>query len=238
MKRTSWRNSSLNSKERGKKLFGFDMATLIANVPALLIGFSFHEFAHAWVADLLGDPTPRSQGRLTLNPFAHLDVFGSLMALLYRFGWAKPVMTNPSYFKGNPLRGRMLVALAGPVMNLLIAFLSVLAWQATFIVLPGSLSNQYGSVLTQIFMAIVLMNLGLGIFNLIPIPPLDGFAVLSGLLPARYARHLWALESYGMIILALVLFTGILGSILSPLMSWMLNLYLNISQLIFSAWLR
>lgn len=214
------------------------MATLIANVPALLIGFAFHEFAHAWVADLLGDPTPRSQGRLTLNPFVHLDIFGSLMALLFRFGWAKPVMINPTYFKGNPLRGRMLVALAGPVMNLLLAFLSMLAWLATSVFLQGSQWSQYSSVLTQIFMAIVLMNLGLGIFNLIPIPPLDGFAVLSGLLPARYARYLWALESYGMIILALLLLTNILGSVLSPIMSGLFNLYLNVGQLIFSPWLR
>ncbi|KLU63248.1 peptidase family M50 [Peptococcaceae bacterium CEB3] len=219
-------------------MFDFSLSSLIANIPALLIGFAFHEFAHAWVADFLGDPTPRSQGRLTLNPFVHLDIFGSLMALLFRFGWAKPVMTNPSYFKGNPLRGRMLVALAGPVMNLMIAFLAMMLFLVTSIVLPASLWSQYNQVIQDIFMAIILMNLGLGIFNLIPIPPLDGFAVLSGFLPARYARYLWALESYGMLILALVLFTNVLGAVLSPLMSWLFNLYWNIGQLIFAPWLH
>lgn len=212
-------------------MFGFDLTTLIANVPALLIGFAFHEFAHAWVADRLGDPTPRSQGRLTLNPFAHLDLFGTLMALLYRFGWAKPVMTNPTYFKGGPLRGRMLVAIAGPLMNLLIAFLAVIIWLLTDHWLAGS---TWGPVSVTILMAIIGMNLGLGIFNLIPIPPLDGFAVLTGLLPFRYARHLWALESYGMIILVLVLFTNVLGSILQPTMLFLFNVYYKIGQLILS----
>ncbi len=212
-------------------MFGFDLTTLIANVPALLIGFAFHEFAHAWVADRLGDPTPRSQGRLTLNPLAHLDLFGTLMALFYRFGWAKPVMTNPSYFKGGPLRGRMLVALAGPAMNLFMAFLAVLAWLLTDHWLAAS---TWGPVVTIMLMAIIGMNLGLGIFNLIPIPPLDGFAVLTGLLPARYARTLWAIESYGMIILVLVLFTNILGSVLQPTVVFLFNLYYKIGHLILS----
>ena len=107
-------------------MFGFNLTTLIANIPALLIGFAFHEYAHAWAADRLGDPTPRSQGRLTLNPLVHLDLFGTLMAFLYQFGWAKPVMTNPQYFKGDKLRGRMLVSLAGPTMNLIVAFVALL----------------------------------------------------------------------------------------------------------------
>ncbi|MHB1652259.1 MAG: site-2 protease family protein [Desulfitobacteriaceae bacterium] len=212
-------------------MFGFDVTTLIANVPALLIGFAFHEFAHAWVADYLGDPTPRSQGRLTLNPLAHLDVFGTLMALMFRFGWAKPVMTNPSYFKGNPLRGRMLVALAGPLMNLLLALLSMILWLTGSYFLRGS---QWSPVVSQIFMAVVLMNLGLGVFNLLPVPPLDGFAVLGGLLPARYARHLWTLESYGFIILALLLFTNVLGIVLYPAVTGLFNLYYQIAQWILS----
>lgn len=210
-------------------MFDFNVAAIIANIPALLIGFAFHEYAHAWVADFLGDPTPRSQGRLTLNPLVHLDIFGTLMALLYRFGWAKPVMTNPSYFKGNPLRGRMYVALAGPLMNLVVAFVGMVLWILVSFYTQGS---QWSAVLSQVFQAIVLMNLGLGIFNLLPIPPLDGFAVLGGLLPARYARFLWSLEAYGMLILVIVLFTNILGVILYPAEYGIFNLYLRIARLI------
>ncbi len=207
-------------------MFNFDLPSLIANIPALMIGFAFHEFAHAWVADYLGDPTPRSQGRLTLNPIAHLDLFGTLMALLYRFGWAKPVQINPHYFRGDPVRGRMYVSLAGPVMNLLVAFVSMIIWGFSVQFLQGS---TWSPVVSQISMAIVLMNLGLGIFNLIPIPPLDGFAVLGGLLPRHLARKLDFLEQYGMIILVIVLFTKVLGSILFPIVNAIFSLYQNIT---------
>ncbi len=212
-------------------LFNFDLPSLIANVPALLIGFAFHEFAHAWMADRLGDPTPRLTGRLTLNPVAHLDIFGTLMALFYRFGWAKPVLINPNNFRGNPLRSEMLVALAGPVMNLLIAFLSMLLWVIT---LQWMYGTTWAPVLSEVFMAIVFMNLGLGIFNLLPIPPLDGFSVIGGLLPSRYAEQFWAFKQYGMIILLLVLFTNVLGRILQPAVMFLFNLYQTIAILILS----
>jgi Zn-dependent protease len=209
----------------GTYLFGFNLPTIIANIPALMIGFAFHEFAHAWVADRLGDPTPQSQGRLTLNPIVHLDLFGTFMALLYQFGWAKPVMINPSYFKGNKQRGRMLVALAGPIMNLVMAFLALFAWYFTMHWIHGT---EWSYVIQMVFKSIVLMNLGLGIFNLLPIPPLDGFAVLSGLLPERFSRRLLILEQYGMIILVILLFTDILNNILYPAMNGIAFFYQTI----------
>ena len=208
---------------------GFNLPSLIANIPALMIGFAFHEFAHAWVADRLGDPTPRSQGRLTLNPFVHLDLFGTLMAFLYQFGWAKPVMTNPQYFKGNKLRGRMLVSLAGPLMNLLTAFVALFLWYLTMHWLHGS---SWSGVIAMMFKAIVLMNLGLGIFNLLPIPPLDGFGVLGGLLPQRLAYRLMAFEQYGMIILVLLLFTDILSKVLFPAVNGIAYAYQTIITLV------
>ncbi|WP_460000766.1 site-2 protease family protein [Paradesulfitobacterium aromaticivorans] len=216
-------------------MFNFDLPSLIANVPALLIGFAFHEFAHAWMADRLGDPTPRLTGRLTLNPVAHLDIFGTLMALFYRFGWAKPVLINPNNFRGNPLRSEMLVALAGPVMNLLIAFVSMLLWVMT---LQWMYDTTWAPVVSEVFMAIVFMNLGLGIFNLLPIPPLDGFSVIGGFLPSRYAEQFWALKQYGMIILLLVLFTNVLGKILQPAVMFLFNLYRTIAILILSPFFR
>lgn len=203
-------------------MYGFDLVTIIANVPALLIGFAFHECAHAWVADRLGDPTPRSQGRLTLNPFVHLDLFGTLMALLYQFGWAKPVLTQPHYFKGNQARGRMLVAIAGPIANLLMAFIAMLAWVLTVSLLG---SSTWSPILSQVFRSIVLLNLGLGIFNLLPIPPLDGFAILRWLLPGRFYKVLNTLETYGMFILVIILFTNILGIVLYPAVSGLYSLY-------------
>ena len=213
---------------------GFDLPSLIANIPALMIGFAFHEFAHAWVADRLGDPTPRSQGRLTLNPFVHLDIFGTLMAFLYQFGWAKPVMTNPQYFKGNKLRGRMLVSLAGPLMNLLTAFVALLLWYLTMHWMHGS---AWSGVIAMMFKAIVLMNLSLGIFNLLPIPPLDGFGVLGGLLPQRLAYRLIAFEQYGMLILVLLLFTDILSRILFPAVNGIAYAYQTIIALVLTPFL-
>ncbi len=215
-------------------MFGFDLPTIIANIPALLIGFAFHEFAHGWVADRLGDPTPRSQGRLTLNPIAHLDLFGTLMALLYRFGWAKPVMTNPHYYKGNKKRGQMLVALAGPIMNLLMAFVVMLLWFLTMHWVQGSAWSGY---ISGVFEATVFMNLGLGIFNLLPIPPLDGFAVLVGILPERFTPQLHVLEQYGMFILMILLFTPFLGAILHPAVNGIAYAYQSILIVILTPFL-
>ena len=215
-------------------MFGFDLTTLIANIPALLIGFAFHEYAHGWVADRLGDPTPRSQGRLTLNPLAHLDVFGTLMAFLYQFGWAKPIMTNPSYFKGNKRRGSMLVSLAGPVANLITAFVAFFLWYLTMHFMHGS---EWSSVVALVFKSTVLMNLGLGVFNLLPIPPLDGFGILSGIVPEKFAPKLQMIEQYGMIILVILLFTNILGTVLFPAVNGIAYAYQTILTLVLSPFL-
>ncbi len=215
-------------------MFDFNITTIIANIPALLIGFAFHEYAHAWVADRLGDPTPRSQGRLTLNPFVHLDLFGTLMALLYRFGWAKPVMTNPQYYRGDKRRGQIMVSLAGSIMNLFMAFLAMLLWVLTMLWFQGS---EWSGIISLVFQSTVLMNLGLGIFNLLPIPPLDGFGVLRGLLPEQFDPQLEMLEQYGMIILIVLLFTDILGKILSPAVIGIFYAYQKIISLILTPFL-
>lgn len=203
-------------------MINLDLPTLIALIPAMLIGLAFHEYAHAWVADYLGDPTPRSQGRLTINPLAHLDIFGTIMILLYKFGWAKPVQINPYNFRGNPLRARMFVSLAGPAMNLTIAFLSMIIWGICEYFLQDSL---WWPHLYLVLKSIVTLNIGLGIFNLVPIPPLDGFAVLGGLLPRNLAEKLWSLEPYGILILMVLLFTNILSRPLSSIMGVIFTFY-------------
>ncbi|MDD2211376.1 MAG: site-2 protease family protein [Desulfitobacteriaceae bacterium] len=203
-------------------MINLDLPTLIALIPAMLIGLAFHEFAHAWVADYLGDPTPRSQGRLTINPLAHLDIFGTIMILLYKFGWAKPVQINPYNFRGNPLQARMFVSLAGPAMNLIIAFLGMLIWGICEYFLQNSL---WWPHLYLVLKSIVTLNIGLAIFNLVPIPPLDGFAVLGGLLPRNLAEKLWSLEPYGILILMVLLFTNILSRPLFAIMEIIFKFY-------------
>lgn len=172
---------------------------------SLLIAITIHEFFHALAADKLGDPTPRAYGRLTINPLAHLDLLGTLMMFIAHFGWGKPVPIDPYNFR-NPRRDEIIVSLAGPFSNFLLAFI--------FSHFPGSLAY----ILTY-------TNLYLGIFNLLPIPPLDGSKVLLNLLPQETAintEHVF--ERYGFILIALLIVSGLLPQILNPIFSFGLRL--------------
>jgi Zn-dependent protease len=165
---------------------------LILYVIIILISISIHEFAHAKAADVLGDPTPRLSGRLTLNPLAHLDPIGFLMLLIIRIGWAKPVPINPYNFK-NPNTGMMIVGLAGPFSNFIIAW--VLAIFLRNIPAPHYL-------LYDALTAAIWINLALMVFNLLPIPPLDGSRIFTQYLPIETQMYL---ERYGFIILVMIL---------------------------------
>ncbi len=205
---------------------GLTLAQLIANAIALLVAIDVHEFCHGWMANRLGDPTPRYHGRLTLNPLAHLDPLGTLMLLLARFGWGKPVPVNP-YNLRNPKRGLAMVSFAGPLANLLAAatFALPIRWGLIAPTLGGRVIPSLELVLTTI----VLVNVGLALFNLIPIAPLDGFQVAVGLLPHRWSYALARLERYGPLLLLLLIvaptFLGIdlLWGIMGPLVGfiWM-----------------
>ncbi|MTV47396.1 site-2 protease family protein [Heliobacillus mobilis] len=177
-------------------MFDFSLTDLIARAPAILIALALHEYAHARVAVWLGDPTPRWEGRLTINPLAHLDILGTIMLVFGPFGWAKPVHVNPANFKGDRKRGMMLVSLAGPLMNVLLAILSV-------ILLIGFWNQPE---LRPILQSLLMINVGLAAFNILPIPPLDGSKILYGLLPYRYSGWLYSLEQYGSLILLLIVF--------------------------------
>lgn len=183
-------------------------------VPALLFAISVHEFAHGFVAYRLGDPTPKYQGRLTLDPRAHIDPMGALMLLLFRFGWAKPVQINPGYFR-NQRKGMAMVALAGPAAN----FISAYVFLLTVSILPPLFSPQVGIVLYQFLLLNMQLNLGLAAFNFLPIPPLDGSKILAWLLPDRYESSFRRLEMYGPLILLLLLATGMVGRLISPILS-------------------
>jgi Zn-dependent protease len=195
---------------------------LLLLLPAILVGLTFHEFAHGWVADRLGDRTARYQGRLTLNPLAHIDPVGFLMLVLFRFGWAKPVPVNPYNLRGDPARGMLMIALAGPAANLLVALVTalLLGTGVTHLIPYG----YYFLLLT------LQINVVLAVFNLIPVPPLDGSKILAGLLP-RQSHFLYQMETYGTIILLLLLFTGILGKILWPVVNFIVNILLTIAKI-------
>lgn len=189
----------------------FRLDVLILRVAAVLLALAIHEYAHAAAAVRLGDPGPKFDGRLTLNPLAHLDPVGTLMLFFFSFGWAKPVMVNPARFK-NPRRDMMWVALAGPLSNIALAF--ALARLAPFIlniVPPGALRA------TWMFLQVsVQLNIWLAVFNMLPLPPLDGSKVLMGILPRRYAYRYARLESYGIVILLLLVVSGMLFRVLQP----------------------
>ena len=157
-------------------------------LPGIIIGLSFHEFAHAWVSDRLGDPTPRRQGRVTINPLAHIDWIGFIMLLLVGFGWGKPVQIDPSYYK-NRRRDEFLVGIAGVTMNLILAVLFSLPAKAMIKAFSGvAVSDLIHSIYLILFYT-VMINLVLMIFNLIPCPPLDGWGIVTQIF--RLDRYSW-----------------------------------------------
>ncbi len=182
-----------------------NMNQLILLVPPILIALTFHEYAHAWVAFRLGDPTAKMAGRLSLNPLSHLDPIGTIMLFVVHFGWAKPVPIDPRYFK-DPKRDMLWVALAGPGANMALAFLSGILLNA--LVRSGSIQGLGGAPFVNMLVFSLQINLALAVFNLLPIPPLDGSKIVRGLLPNRYEAMAWRLEQYGPWILMGIIFLG------------------------------
>jgi len=200
----------------------------VAAIP-LLLAIIFHEIAHGWVADKLGDPTARQMGRLTINPIAHIDIFGTIIMPIilfifsqgnFSFGYAKPVPVNPFNLR-NPKRDMAIVSFAGPATNITLAAISILiaiivtALQLSTI-LPQFLSSKLFVPLSQMLSYSVTINIFLAAFNLIPIPPLDGGRVLMGLLPDRHAYTLSKIEPYGFMILFILIISGITDYFVVP----------------------
>ena len=178
---------------------------LIARIIVLVVAFTVHEFAHAWTADYLGDDTPRSQGRLTLNPLVHLDPMGSLLLLVAGFGWARPVMINPVALRQRSPAGPMLVAAAGPISNLFLAVAAAIPVQADFIQ-RGVFSSGIFPSAFQLASEFVFINLLLMLFNLTPISPLDGEKVLSYFLPPAGQAIMDRIRPYGPMLLIGIIF--------------------------------
>ena len=210
-------------------LMTFSIDTIITKLltlPGIILGLSFHEFAHAWTSDKLGDPTPRRQGRVTLNPLAHIDWLGFAALLFLGFGWGKPVQINPSYYK-NRRRDEFLVGIAGVTMNLILAVLISVPVR----LLSKSIGALGGSVIMQdifyILLYAVMINLVLMVFNLIPCPPLDGFGLVTQIF--KLDRYDWwqSLYQKGSWILIILLVTNVVDAILDPAVSFMMRLLVN-----------
>lgn len=177
------------------------LITILVIIVPLFMSITFHEWAHGYAAYRFGDPTPKLQGRLTLNPFAHLDPLGTLMLFVIGIGWAKPVILNPLNYPGR--KEQMFVALAGPAANILLAV--VFAWVSAYL---SFLNDSNVGLLVEPVNLIVRINLILAIFNLLPIPPLDGSSVLAWILPEKFRDYYLALAPFGLFILLFILFAG------------------------------
>ncbi|MEM5016404.1 site-2 protease family protein [Metabacillus indicus] len=189
------------------EFLAFELELIPYVVIVLAIAFSVHEFAHAYVAFKFGDPTAKNQGRLTLSPLKHLDPFGTILIFIAGFGWARPVPVNRFYFKKPRLAG-ILVSAAGPLSNLLVAFIGLALWYillSTGIV--TGLSSGMAESLEQFFNILVALNITLFIFNLFPFPPLDGYRIIEDLAPSRIRAKMTQFENYGIVVFLILVLT-------------------------------
>lgn len=201
-------------------MLDLDLATILSNIIILVIAFSVHEFSHAWTADLFGDLTPRYQGRLTLNPLVHIDPMGALLLVVAGFGWARPVEIDPYALQRRSPAAPMIVALAGPLSNLLLAIAVAVPFRMGLLAVsfPSGTLPSIEMLATQF----VYINLVLFFFNLLPIAPLDGDKIVTYFMPRSFASTWEQIRRYGPIILLLVVFLGpslgfdLLGTILGP----------------------
>lgn len=201
----------------------FDIRMLLINVPITLIALTLHELAHGWVSGKLGDPTPKREGRMTLNPLAHLDVLGTLLMIFTGFGWAKPVMVNPMYYKDRK-KGMALVGIAGPVMNVLLAFAALLIYVIVGIVVFHANNGAVDiSTFAYIMNVFAIRNLSFAVFNLIPIPPLDGSRVVSMFLPDRAYYKLMSWERYSFVLIILLSITGVFDAVIGTGVTMLYN---------------
>ena len=200
----------------------FDIVYWIVRIVVVLLCISVHEAAHGFIAYKLGDNTAKWMGRISINPMRHLDPVGALCMLFFGFGWAKPVMVNSYNFK-NRKRGMALVSLAGPVSNLLLAFIGVVILKLMVV-----FSIPYIKILNDFVQLLILLNIGLCVFNLIPIPPLDGSKIFLSLLPNKMYYDIMRYEHLGWILLVVALSLGVLDPILSRVSFFIINMLISI----------
>jgi Zn-dependent protease len=196
-------------------------------IPGVIIGISFHEFAHGWAAFKMGDPTAKFQGRLTINPAAHIDPVGLVALMFCGFGWGKPVDVNPSNFR-NRRKGEIIVSLAGVVTNFIIAVLTGFVIKLLLNMGGGAfVATSLGDIVLTILIYIIQINLVLMIFNLIPVPPLDGFGVITQIFNLRNTSTYYKIYQYGQPILMILLLTGAVSTVIGPIINGAFNLLAN-----------
>lgn len=202
---------------------------ILFSIPCVLIAITFHEFAHGYAAAKLGDPTAESLGRLTLNPLKHLDPIGALCMLFFRFGWAKPVPINTRYFK-KPRRDLAITALAGPAVNIMLSFAGMLLCRLLFIVAEnpalqgiGEFASTALALLATFLMYFYQLNASFAVFNLLPIPPLDGSRLFSLILPPAWSYKIMQYERYIALGVLVLLYIGVLDGPLSFLVNGLLS---------------
>ena len=213
-------------------LRNLDPSTLIASIIVLLVAFPLHEFAHAWTATKFGDDTPRLNGRLTLNPLAHLDPMGSLLLLVAGFGWAKPVPVNPYVLERRSPAALMWVSLAGPFTNFLLAILAAIPFRLGLVSVAQGFAPSAGLLpnFDKVMVWFIYINLLLALFNMIPLAPLDGEKILSYFLPPNIGRYFDIIRPYGPMILLLLVFAGsflgfnVIGQIIGPPLEFLFGL--------------
>lgn len=198
-----------------------ELVALLLTLPGVIIAITFHEFAHAFAADKLGDDTPRRQGRLTLNPLAHIDPVGFLMLVFVHFGWGKPVEINPTNFnrKRSMTAQEAIVAFAGPLMNIIVAIILTIILFAVATFAPAFCLTTAGSLIVIAIQMAISVNIGLGVFNLVPLPPLDGSKILIHFLP--YKARTWFTENKQIFYMVFIVLwvTNLVSYIISPVIS-------------------
>ena len=209
---------------------------LLLSAPGVLISITFHEFAHGYAAYKLGDDTAKNQGRLSLNPLAHLDPIGTLMLLVAGFGWGKPVEVNPRNYtrKISMEKGEAIVSLAGPLMNFVLAIIFTLIYCAIYKFASTSfLVSTIGGIIMLLISSTISINIGLGIFNLIPLPPLDGSKIIMPFLPYKAKEFFVNNEQIFYIVFVLLWITGLAGTIITPAINWVSKGILALGKMIF-----
>ena len=209
---------------------------LLTSLPGVLLAMTFHEFAHALAADRLGDDTPRRQGRLTLNPMAHIEPLGILMLLFVRVGWGKPVQVNPRNYdrRFSVEKSDAIVSIAGPLMNFFLAIILTIVYCAIIKFVPVQfIFSTVGVVILAIIFDAIIVNIGLGVFNLIPLPPLDGSKVILPVLPYKAKYWLQNNEQIFYTIFLVLWVTGLAGRFISPIIEMFANQILSLGYFIF-----
>lgn len=208
---------------------------LLLTLPGVIIAITFHEFAHAYAAYKLGDDTPRMQGRLNLNPLSHMDPIGFVLLIFAHIGWGKPVQINPRNFdrKYSMSAGEAIVSVAGPVMNFVLALVFTIIYFVVLKFIPGIMLTQWGGVIITILISTIVVNVGLGVFNLIPLPPLDGSKIFRNFMSYNVKEWLDRYERVFYIIFLVLWITGLAGEIISPIITYIANGLVSLVGMLF-----